>query len=75
MYPEGLVLNRSTNRASLCTASASNALVSVDNVLTVALGNAGSGASICACAAADALVSNLVCHGCNLRKICLLLIL
>ena len=75
MYPRGLVLYGSVNRASLCTASARNALVSVDNELTVALGNAGSGASICACAAADALVSNLVCHGCYLHKICLLHIL
>ena len=60
--PKGLLLNRSANRAGVCTRAAADALVSVDNVLAVTLGNARNGASISASAAANALVSNLVCH-------------
>ena len=60
--PDGLFLNGSANRAGVCTRAASNALVCVDNVLAISLGNARYGASVSASAASNALVSNLVCH-------------
>ena len=62
-----LLLCGSSYGTSICTAAAANALVSVDNVLAVALGNATGGASISASAASDALIRNLVCHVNNLR--------
>ena len=58
----GLFLNRCSNRASACSRTARNALVSVDNVLAVTLGNATGGATLSASATSDALVRNLVCH-------------
>ena len=48
--------------ASVSTCAAADALISVDNVLAVAFGNAINGATVSASAAADAFVSNLVCH-------------
>ncbi len=57
-----LLFNRSANRAVVSTVAAADALISVDNVLVIALGNARNGASICTCAAVNALVGNLVCH-------------
>ena len=59
---EKLFLCRSTYRTSVCTRTAADAFVSVDNVLTVALRDAAGGASIGASAAADAFVRNFVCH-------------
>ena len=38
------------------------ALISIDNVLTVALGDSINRALACACAASNALIGNLVCH-------------
>ena len=58
----GLFLNRCSNRASACARTARNALVSVDNVLAVTLGNALAGTSFSTCTASDALVCNYVCH-------------
>ena len=57
-----LLLRGSSYGTSICTAAAANALVSVDNVLAVTLGDAAGGASISASAASDALIRNLVCH-------------
>jgi hypothetical protein len=50
------------NRASLSASAAVQALVSVDHVLAVLLGNCIYGASVSASAASDAIVRNLVCH-------------
>ena len=58
----GLVLNGSVNGTSVFAASAANALISVDNVLAVALRDAAGGASISTSATRDASVSNLECH-------------
>ena len=57
-----LFLNRCVYGASVCARTASDALVSVNNVLAVALSDAANRASICASAAADALIGNFVCH-------------
>jgi hypothetical protein len=57
-----LLFNRSADRASICARAAGNALVGVDNELSVAFGNATNRTSVCACAASDALIGNLVCH-------------
>ena len=57
-----LFLSGSVYGASICARTAADALISIDDVLTVAFGNARYGASICASAAADALIGNLVCH-------------
>ena len=68
MFCQKLLFNRSAYRASLSTGTAANALVSVDNVLAITLGNASSGASVCASSARNALVGNLVCHVKYLRN-------
>ena len=60
--PKELLFNRSANRAVLCAVATADALISIDNKLVAAFGNARYGASICTCAAVDALVGNLVCH-------------
>ena len=57
-----LFLRRSTYRTSVCARTAADALVSVDYVLAIALGDAAGGASVCASATADAFVRNFVCH-------------
>ncbi len=57
-----LFLGRCANRARVCARTAANALVSIDYVFAVALGNATGGARVCTCTTADALVGNLVCH-------------
>ena len=57
-----LFLNRCVYGASVCARTASDALVSVNNVLAVALSDAANRASICASAAADALIGNFVSH-------------
>ena len=63
MYdPSGLLLSGRTYGASICTATAANASVSIDNKLVSTLGDAAGGASISASAARNALVRNLVCH-------------
>ena len=63
MYdPLGLLLSGRTYGASICTATAANASVSVDNELVSTLGDAAGGASISASAARNALIRNLVCH-------------
>ena len=67
---EILLLNGSAYRTSVCARTAADALVSVNYVLTVALGNATCGASINACAAANALIRNLKCHLTNLHICC-----
>ena len=63
-----LLFNRCANRAVLCTVTAADAFVSVDNELIVTLGNARNGASVCACATVNAIVGNLVCHVKYLRE-------
>ena len=60
----GLLLCGSSNGAGICTRTAANALVSVDYVLAITLGNATGGASVSASATADAIIRNLVCHFC-----------
>ncbi len=62
MFAKELFLSRCSYGASVCTVTAADALISVDNVLAIAFGNARSGATVCASAAADALIGNLVCH-------------
>ena len=57
-----LFLSRSAYGASVSARAAAYALVSVDNVLAVTLGNATGGATLSASATSDALVRNLVCH-------------
>ena len=66
-----LFFNGSAYRTSLSTATAANALVSVDHILAITLGDATGGASICTSAARDALIGNLVCHFLYLHKNCL----
>ena len=63
-----LFLAGCANRANICTVTAGDALVSIDNVLVVAFRNARSGATVCACAAGDALIANLKCHCSVLHK-------
>ena len=58
----GLFLYGSTNGAGICARAAADALISVDNVLAVAFGDAANRASICTSATADAFIGNLVCH-------------
>ena len=65
-----LFLNRCVYGASVSAGTAADALVSVNNVLAVALGNATYRTSIGACATADALIGNFVCHLNNLHFCC-----
>ena len=74
MFARELFLSRCSYGASVCTVAAADALVSIDNVLSITLGNARSGATVCASAAADALIGNLVCHLCILHLIFVLII-
>lgn len=48
--------------AGICTSAALDALISVDNVLAVALGDSLYGALCCASAAGDAIITDNVCH-------------
>lgn len=57
-----LLLSGCAYGASVSTATAAYASVSVDNVLVIALGDAAGGASISTSAARDAIIRNLVCH-------------
>ena len=57
-----LFLSRSAYGASVSARAAAYALVSVDNVLAITLGNATGGACISASAASDAFIGNLKCH-------------
>ncbi len=57
-----LFLGRCANRARVCARTAANALVGIDYIFAVALGNATGGTSIYTCTARDALIGNLVCH-------------
>ena len=58
-----LFLNGSANRAGLCTVTATDAGISVDNVNAVTLGDALYGTISCTSTASDAIFSNLKCHG------------
>ena len=69
MRSDGSLLCGSSHRTSICTAAAADALVSIDNVLAVTLGNATGRASVSTSAAGDALIGNLVCHSNYLRRI------
>ena len=64
-----LFLSGSAYGTSVSAAAAAYAIVSVDNVLTVALGDAAGRASISASAARNALIGNLISHLENLQKI------
>ena len=64
-----LFLSGSVYGTSVSAATAAYAIVSVDNVLTVALGDAAGRASISASAARNALIGNLISHLENLQKI------
>ena len=57
-----LLLCRCSYGTSVRAGTAADALVLVDNVLAIALGDAAHGTSIGASATADALIRNLVCH-------------
>ena len=57
-----LFLSRSAYGASVSARAAAYALVSVDNVLAITLGNATGGACISASATSDAFIRNLKCH-------------
>ena len=57
-----LFLCGSANGTSVCARAAAYAVICVDNVLAVALGNSTGGASISASAASDAIIGNLVSH-------------
>ena len=57
-----LLLCGSAYRASVSASAAADALVSVDNVLAVTLGNTSNRARICASTAADTFIGNFVCH-------------
>ena len=57
-----LLLNGRTNGASVSASAAADALISVDNVLAVSLGDAANRTTVSASAAADAFVSNLESH-------------
>jgi hypothetical protein len=57
-----LSLYRCANRASAGAGAAIDALVSVDNVLAVLLGDAAYGALVSASAAGNALIGNLISH-------------
>ena len=50
------------NRTSISTSAAADALISVDLVLGIALGNSANRTCACACAAGNAAVTNYVCH-------------
>jgi hypothetical protein len=67
MYSE-LFLRGSANRAYVCAVTAGDALISIDYVLAVTLGNARGRAAVCTCTARDALVTNLESHCKFLRK-------
>ena len=67
MYSE-LFLCGSTNGAYVCAVTARDALISIDHVLAITLGNARGGATVCACATSDALITNLESHCKILRK-------
>jgi len=58
-----LLSNRCVYGTSICTCSAIEACISVDNVDAVALGDSLNGALGSASAASDACISNLVSHG------------
>jgi hypothetical protein len=68
MYPSKLFLSGSTNGAYVCAVTAGDALISIDYVLAVTLGNARGRAAVCACATSDALITNLESHCKILRK-------
>ena len=59
---EILLLNGSAYRTSVGAGTAGNALVCVDNVLAVTLGDALLRTSVSTCTASDTLIGNLVCH-------------
>jgi len=56
MFAKELFLSRCSYGACICASAAADALISVDNVLAVAFGNARNRAAVCASAAADALI-------------------
>lgn len=59
-------------RAGVSASAAINALVSVDYVCTVTLGDGFNRAVLSASAAGNAIIRNLVCHGHDLRfRICM----
>ena len=59
---EILLLSRSVYGAYVCAATAGNALVRIDLILAVALGDAANRAAICASTARNALIGNLISH-------------
>jgi len=59
---EKLFLRGSSYRANVCTVAAADALISIDNVNAVTLGNATYGALACASTASYAIIGNFVCH-------------
>ncbi len=65
---EKLFLSGCANRTCVCARAAANALVSVDYVFAITLGNATGRASVYTCTTADALIGNLVCHFDNLHN-------
>ena len=67
IYSE-LFLSGSANGANICAVTAGDALISIDFVLAITLGNATGGATVCACATSDALITNLESHCKFLRK-------
>jgi len=58
----GLSLLGSAYGASICARTAVDALVSVNYIYAITLGNSFNGTLSCACATADAIFSNFVCH-------------
>ena len=63
-----LALNRSTNGASASASAALDALIGIDDVLAVALGDGIHGAFSLASAAADAFIGDDVSHDCTSNK-------
>ncbi len=59
---EKLFLSGSVYGASISTAATAYAIISVDNVLAVTLGDAAGRASVSASAARNALIGNLISH-------------
>ena len=63
LFGHQLCLLRSAYRACVCARAAIDALIGIDYIYAVTLGNSLNGALSCACAATDAIFGNLVCHG------------
>jgi hypothetical protein len=66
---QSVFLNGSTYGADICAASALNALICVDYILCVLLGNAVNGALGLASTALNALIGNFISHDLHLQCI------